>query len=90
MVALSEPFYGVSIVIEGMLLGVGQTVTPFKFNVVGMWGVRILGTFIVTVILKYGLEAAWGCMIAHNLLVFLLYVIYYKSRKWNPLEYKKA
>ena len=90
MVALSEPFYGVSIIIEGMLLGVGRTVTPFKFNVIGMWGVRILGTFIVTTILSQGLEAAWGCMIAHNLLVFVLYVIHYKRGKWNPLETKKA
>ncbi len=90
MVALSEPFYGVSIIIEGMLLGVGRTVTPFKFNVIGMWGVRILGTFIVTSFLSGGLEAAWGCMIAHNLLVFVLYVIHYKKGKWNPLEIKKA
>lgn len=90
MVALSEPFYGVSIIIEGMLLGVGRTVTPFKFNVIGMWGVRILGTFIVTVFLSQGLEAAWGCMIAHNLLIFVLYVIHYKKGKWNPLETKNA
>ena len=90
MVALSEPFYGVSIIIEGMLLGVGRTVTPFKFNVIGMWGVRILGTFIATSLLSFGLEAAWGCMIAHNLLVFVLYVIHYKRGKWNPLETQKA
>lgn len=90
MVALSEPFYGVSIIIEGMLLGVGRTVTPFKFNVIGMWGVRIFGTFIVTTFFSGGLEAAWGCMIAHNLLVFVLYVIHYKNGKWNPLEHKKA
>ncbi len=90
MVALSEPFYGISIIIEGVLLGVGQTVTPFKFNVIGMWGVRIFGTFIATSFLSGGLEAAWGCMIAHNLLIFVLYVIHYYKGKWNPLEYKKA
>jgi putative MATE family efflux protein len=90
MVALAEPFYGVSIIIEGMLLGVGQTVTPFKFNVIGMWGVRILGTFIVTTFLHGGLRAAWGCMIAHNLLVFVLYVIHYKIGNWNPLKEERA
>ncbi len=90
MVALSEPFYGVSIIIEGVLLGVGKTLTPFKFNIIGMWGVRIVGTFICTVILPYGLEAAWGCMIAHNLLLFVMYIIHYKRGKWNPLELKKA
>ncbi len=90
MVALSEPFYGISIIIEGILQGVGKTVAPFKFNVIGMWGVRIVGTFICTQLLTYGLESAWGCMIAHNLLLFVLFVVHYKKGRWNPLEKKNA
>jgi Na+-driven multidrug efflux pump len=86
MVACSEPFYGVSIVIEGMLQGAGKTVVPFIFNITGMWGVRIAGTFICTQLLKYGLVSAWGCMIGHNMLLFLLYVIYYRRGRWNPLD----
>lgn len=86
MVALSEPFYGVSIIIEGVMQGVGQTVTPFKFNVIGMWGVRIVGTLICTQLLPLGLEAAWACMIAHNMLLFVMFVIYYRRGNWNPLN----
>lgn len=86
MVALSEPFYGISIIIEGILQGVGKTVTPFKFNIIGMWGVRIVGTYICTNLLLLGLEAAWGCMIAHNLLLFVLFVVHYKKGAWNPFE----
>lgn len=86
MVAVSEPFYGVSIIIEGMLQGTGDTVTPFAYNIAGMWGVRILGTFICTHFLHLGLVAAWGCMIAHNLLVFSLLLTHYLRGKWNPLN----
>ena len=86
MVAVSEPFYGVSIIIEGMMLGVGNTRTPFMYNILGMWGVRIVGTFICTKFLGLGLAAAWGCMIAHNLLLFVLYLINHLRWKWNPLE----
>ena len=85
MVAVSEPFYGVSIILEGMLQGTGDTVTPFAFNIIGMWGVRILGTYICTKLLHYGLVSAWACMIAHNLLLFSLLVIHYLRGKWNPL-----
>ncbi len=46
MVAVSEPFYGVSIIIEGMMQGMGNTVLPFIFSISGMWGIRIVGTFI--------------------------------------------
>ena len=85
MVAVSEPFYGVSIVTEGMMLGVGNTIIPFVFNITGMWGVRIVGTFICTQLLDMTLVAAWGCMILHNMLLFCLYTIYYRKGKWNPL-----
>ena len=86
MVAVSEPFYGVSIVIEGLLQGVGKTVTPFVYNIIGMWGVRIVGTFVFTQLFSFGLVAAWACMISHNLLLFVLFVIHYFSGRWNPLN----
>lgn len=84
MVAVSEPFYGVPIVVEGIMQGAGKTITPFVFNVLGMWCVRIVGTFICTQMLGYGLVAAWGCMIGHNVLLFVLFVIHYATGKWKP------
>ena len=86
MVALSEPFYGFSIIVEGFLVGVGKTKTPFVYTLIGMWGVRIVGTYIFIGLLGQGLIAAWGCMIAHNLLLFALYLICYLKGKWNPLN----
>lgn len=86
MVALSEPFYGFAIIVEGFMMGVGRTKTPFVYNIIGMWGVRIVGTFICTQLLGYGLVSAWACMIAHNLLVFVLYMFCYIRGKWNPLK----
>jgi putative MATE family efflux protein len=77
MVAVSEPVYGVSIVLEGMLQGAGKTGAPFIFNMIGMWGVRIVGTFICTRLAGLGLAAAWGCMIGHNVLLFVLFTAYY-------------
>ena len=86
MVALSEPFYGVSIIVEGMMQGVGKTKAPFVFNICGMWGIRIIGTYLCTQILGLGLVSAWGCMIGHNLLLFMLFTITYLRGSWNPLE----
>ena len=86
MVALSEPFYGFSIIVEGMMFGVGNTKQPFVFNILGMWVVRIVGTFICTQLLSFGLISAWACMIAHNLLLFALFFWCYVTKKWSPLE----
>lgn len=89
MVALSEPFYGFSIIMEGFLVGVGKTKTPFLYTLIGMWGVRIVGTFILINLMGYGLVAAWGAMIAHNMLLFVLYLVCYLKGKWNPLNEQK-
>lgn len=85
MVAVSEPIFGVAIVIEGMLQGVGNTVTPFVFNIIGMWGIRIVGTFICTQLLDMGLVSAWSCMILHNVILFVMFLVYYLRGKWNPM-----
>lgn len=86
MVAVSEPFYGVPIVIEGIMQGTGKTVTPFIFNVLGMWCVRIVGTFICTQLLSFGLISAWACMIGHNLLLFVLFIVHYATGRWKPVH----
>lgn len=86
MVAVSEPFYGVSIIIEGMMQGMGNTLLPFVFSISGMWGIRIVGSFVCTQLLGMGLVSAWACMIAHNLLLFLMFMFCYLSGKWNPMN----
>ena len=89
MVALSEPIYGVTVIIEGIFRGVGDTLYTFFFSVIGMWGVRIFGTFITVILLKQNLTAAWGCMIAHNVALGIMLTIRYLRGRWNPLLKKQ-
>ena len=84
MVALSEPFYGVSIIIEGMMQGMGNTVIPFICNIVGMWCVRIIGTYICTQLLGMDLVAAWACMIGHNLMLFAVFTVLCVTGRYIP------
>lgn len=88
MVAVTEPFYGFSIIVEGFMQGVGKTRAPFIYNIIGMWGIRIVGTFICTQWLGMGLVSAWMCMILHNLLLFTMFLIAYIKKTWNPLYVK--
>lgn len=89
MVAISEPFYGFLIIVEGFMLGVGKTKEPFIYSMIGMWGIRIVGTYICTQILGLGLLSAWGCMIGHNMVLFVLFLIAYVRDSWNPLREKR-
>ncbi len=76
MVSLSEPFYGIAIVIEGMLFGAGETKIPFLFSVSTMWLIRIFGTFLCINVFGLGLISAWGCMIGNNLTNCALFAMY--------------
>lgn len=87
MVACSEPFFGVSLVLEGMLQGAGDTRFSFFANILTMWVVRILGTFITTGLMGLSLVAAWACMIGHNTTLFFCFLIYYRRGKWaHPIS----
>lgn len=88
MVAVSEPFYGVAIIIEGMMQGMGNTILPFVFSISGMWGIRIVGTFLCTQMMGMGLVSAWACMIAHNMVLFTAFLVCYLTGKWNPMNRK--
>ena len=85
MVAVTAPLSGVAVVLEGIFQGVGDTMYAFACNIAGMWGVRVLGTVIAVRMMGHGLAAAWGCMIAHNILLFVMFIYRYRSGKWNPL-----
>ena len=86
MVALSEPFYGVSIILEGMMQGMGNTVKPLVLNIATMWGIRIVGTFICIRFLHMGLVSAWACMIGHNLVLFVAFVFLGVTGRMMPKE----
>jgi len=88
MVAVTEPFYGYSIIIEGFMQGVGKTKAPFIYNIIGMWMIRIVGTFICIRFFHMGLISAWACMIAHNLFLFIMFLYCHISGTWNPLHLK--
>ena len=84
MVACSEPLYGIPLIVEGFLQGAGRTRISFLFNLIGMWGIRITGTFLCTVLFGMGLVSAWSCMILHNVILFFLFLSFY-LRKRNML-----
>lgn len=67
LVAFSEPFFGLMIVLEGIEYGMGRTKIVFIIETFSMWCIRIVFTFIVVKILHLDLTAVWLCMIADNI-----------------------
>lgn len=76
IVSVSEPFFGLIIVLEGVSYGLGRTKHVFGCEAVSMWVVRIVSTFICVKILGLSLTAVWLCMIADNVCKALLLLIF--------------
>jgi len=83
IVAVSEPLFAMTIILEGVFNGVGDVKTPFIVLVSSMWGVRILWTLICVVVLGLGLQAVWVCMIADNIIRCILLFMVFTRRNWN-------
>jgi putative MATE family efflux protein len=67
IVAVNEPFFGVSFVMEGIFNGTGDTKSPLLVQFFSLWFVRVLGTWLCVYVLGFGVYGAWVCMIAENI-----------------------
>lgn len=83
VVAVSEPFYAVVIILEGTFNGAGDTRIPFLMSVFTMWGVRIVSTWFCINVFHLGLTAVWICMVADNMTRFLLMTHRYCGHRWR-------
>lgn len=72
LVAFSEPFFGLMVVMEGIFYGLGRPKYTFFVETFSMWGVRICMSNICVHILGCGLKEVWYCMIADNVCKALL------------------
>lgn len=84
LVAFTEPFFGLMIVIEGIFYGKGKAKGIFVIETASMWGIRILFTFLCVKIWGYGLREVWYCMIADNICKALcLLILYIRDKRMH-------
>ncbi len=82
IVSVSEPIYGVLVILEGTFNGMGDTKGPFLYSLFTMWGIRILGSWIMIHIFSLGLQAVWIMMVCDNIARCFLLTRRFFKRKW--------
>lgn len=83
IVSVSEPFFALTLSLEGVFNGVGDTKMPFIISLCSMWGVRILFTFLCVKVFGMGLASVWMCMIADVITRALCMFTRYRSGLWK-------
>lgn len=87
IVAFSEPFFGLMIVLEGIYYGLEKTKYVFITETASMWLIRIVFTFLCIKVWSFGLREVWYCMIADNIFkASILAVPFIFKRVRNPIE----
>jgi len=92
IVAVSEPFFGLMIVMQGIFYGLGKTISVFVIEIIGMWGIRILSTILCIKIWHTGLKEVWYCMISDNIskaILLSLTMLFFVKRKLPKLMEKE-
>lgn len=57
--AFAQPAVAMSFVLAGALQGAGDTKSPMYSTAVGMWGLRIVGVYVLGIMLHMGIAGVW-------------------------------
>lgn len=89
IVAVSEPLFGLSIVLSGVLRGAGDSRSPFFIVLLGMWGVRMILAPVLLYGFRLALSAIWIAMVADLMVRGLLCWIRVKRLDWSRVCQKQ-
>ena len=66
--AFAEPAYALASVLSGAFRGMGDARRPFYYSAIGMWGVRIVLSYVLILVFHMGLTGVWiGMMLDWNM-----------------------
>lgn len=85
IVSVSEPIYGVLVILEGTFNGMGDTKAPFVYSLITMWGIRVFGTWLMICIFHLNLEFVWMMMVCDNIARCFLLSQRFLKGKWQYL-----
>lgn len=89
--AFAEPFFGMSMLVAGILRGAGDTKWPFYISVIGMWIVRIPFAWVLTRTTSLGLSGAWLAMMTDLIVRGIICLVRLLRGKWlYAFDGKKA
>ena len=88
IVSISEPFFGLSIVLSGALRGGGDTRYPFYVSLLCMLGLRGVLAPIFIFICHMNLEAIWIAMVIDLYARGILCALRFRSGAWKKLKQK--
>ena len=86
IIALFQPFLAITLVTTAALQGAGDTKFPMYSSLLGIWGVRVVGVYILSIRMDYGLAGVWTAYAIDITLRGIILMIRFLKGKWKDIE----
>ncbi|WP_246451757.1 MATE family efflux transporter [Alkalicella caledoniensis] len=86
IIALFQPFLCITLVITSALQGAGDTKFPMYSSLIGIWGIRVLGVYILCMKLGYGLVGVWIAYAMDITVRGVILMIRYIKGRWKNVS----
>lgn len=86
LVAIAQPFLAANMVFSGALRGAGDTRFVMVSTLIGVWGLRLAGTYILIDYFNMGLLGAWIGMVIDLFVRGMLNFMRFRSGKWKYIK----
>lgn len=86
IIALFQPFLCITLVITSALQGAGDTKFPMYSTLIGIWGVRVLGIYILGILFNLGLIGVWYAYALDVTIRGVILFIRFMRGKWKSID----
>lgn len=86
IIALVQPFLCITLVITSALQGAGDTKFPMYSTFIGIWGVRVLGVYLLGIKLNWGLVGVWLAISIDIIVRGIILMIRFMNAKWKEIK----
>ena len=86
IIALFQPFLCVTLVLTAALQGAGDTKFPMYSTFIGIWGIRILGVYILGMKLGLGLTGVWLAYAADIIIRGVILILRFIRGNWKKVN----
>ncbi|KAB3531769.1 MATE family efflux transporter [Alkaliphilus pronyensis] len=86
IIALFQPFLCMTLVLTSALQGAGDTKFPMYSSLIGIWGIRVLGVYILCIRLGYGLVGVWIAYAIDITVRGVILMTRYLKGKWKNIS----
>lgn len=88
IIAFFQPFLCITLVITSALQGAGDTKFPMYSSLIGIWGIRVAGVYILCIRLGFGLEGVWIAYAIDITVRGIILMTRYLKGSWKDIHIK--